>query len=108
MATQAGRIAHVVDRLAEALYARVAEGRIVRADLVHARPGAGGAVEVVRRSLLPLDLGLFEAPARHLPPLVTLPPATLLARLAAEQQRIRQEEITSDIVELAAGAEALR
>ncbi|MEK0083944.1 F0F1 ATP synthase subunit gamma [Benzoatithermus flavus] len=150
MATQAGRIAHVADRLAEALYARVAAGRIVRADLVHARPGTGGAVEVVRRPLLPLDLRAFAVPAGHLPPLITLPPATLLARLAteyvfatlcaaaaesfaaenaarlettaaakghvdetlarlaAEQQRLRQEEITSDIVELAAGAEALR
>jgi F-type H+-transporting ATPase subunit gamma len=150
MATQPGRILGLADQLAEALYERVAAGSLVRADMVYARQLAGGAIEVERRSLLPLELRGFAGPPGRQPPLTTLPAAVLLARLAAEyvfatlcaaatesfaaenaarlaamaaakhnveetleqlaaeQRRLRQEEITGDIVELAAGAEAVR
>jgi F-type H+-transporting ATPase subunit gamma len=104
-----------------------------------------GAAEVVRRSLLPLDVKVPVADGGP-PPLTNLPPAELMARLAqeyifalvceatveafvaenearaatmataktnidgklaaleAEERRTRQEEITAEVVELAASA----
>lgn len=137
-----------VNRLAEALYGYVATGRIATVDIVFSRSGSGGAIQIDRHSLLPIDFGRFARPIEKQPPLTTLAPGLLLERLAAEyvyaqlceaamhafeaenearmmamasaktnigtkltglsqrERQLRQEEITTEIVELATGAEA--
>jgi F-type H+-transporting ATPase subunit gamma len=149
MATQAGAIPALANRIADALYEQVAHGSVARVDVVFSQVQSGGGVAVSRHSLLPLDLARFPRPARNIPPRTTLPPAVLLERLAGEyvyaqlceaamhafaaenearmmamaaartnidtklktlsqrEHQLRQEEITTEIIELAAGAEAL-
>lgn len=149
MATHAGAVPLLADRLAAAIYERIETDRLARIDIVFPQIADGGHIEVVRRSLLPLDFARFSPPNRNQPPLVALPPTVLLARLAAEyvyaqlcqsamhafaaenearvlqmaaaktnietklaglsdqERQLRQSEITTEIVELAAGAEAL-
>jgi F-type H+-transporting ATPase subunit gamma len=149
MTTQAGAIPGLANRIADALYERVADGAVARVDVVHSQAHAGGGVAVERRSLLPIDLARFPHQARNHPPLTTLAPPVLLERLATEyvyaqlcdaamhaftaenearmmamaaaktnietkltrlsqrEHQLRQEEITTEIIELAAGAEAL-
>ncbi len=107
---------------------------------------SAAGVVAERRSLLPFDFRRFAVPKSAQPPLITLPPALLLARLAEEyvfaelceaaltafaaenearvaamlaakgnlqdmllqlqtlERQIRQDEITAEVVELAAGA----
>ena len=140
----------LADRIAGALYARLATGAIDRLDAVFSqwRPGRGAQVE--RRSLFPLDLTAFPRPADANAPLLNLPSDVLLRELAADhvhaqlchaalhafaaenearmeamasahteierqlsalrasERRVRQEEITAEIVELAAGETASR
>jgi F-type H+-transporting ATPase subunit gamma len=149
MATQAGAIPGLANRIADALYGRVADGIVARVDVAFAQSRAGGGIAINRHSLLPIDLARFSRPTQSLPPLTTLAPAILLERLASEyvyallceaamhafaaenearmmamaaaraniesklnglsqrEHELRQEEITTEIVELAAGAEAL-
>lgn len=143
-------IAHVdeadalADHIADALYDRLGSRRTARVTMVHSAPDASGAVALIERPLIPLDLARFPASRRAVPPLTTLPPALLLARLAEEYvfaelceavvlsfaaenqarmqamiaarqnvrdtldaltasyRRIRQDEITNEIIELAA------
>ena len=120
------------------------------ATIVHATPETGGEQPIVETALIPFDFARFPAATLANPPLLTLPPRDLLARLAEEYvfaelceaamlsyaaenqarmramiaahenvskrldelnasaRRIRQEEITSEVVELAAGVEASR
>ena len=143
-------IPRLADRIAEALYARLASGEIDRLVAIHSvwRPGHGIAVE--RRQLFPLDLSSFPRGDAPDPPLLNLPPAALLAELTADyvhaqlchaalhafaaenqarmeamaaargqidrqletlrgrQRQMRQEEITAEIIELAAGETAHR
>jgi F-type H+-transporting ATPase subunit gamma len=148
MATHAGAVTDVANRVVEALYGRITEDSLSRVELVFARAASAGGVEVVRRSLLPLDFARFSPSTLSQPPLITLPPPILLERLAAEyvfaqlceaamhsfaaesearmlamasaktnidsklaslaqrERQVRQQEITTEIVELAAGAEA--
>jgi F-type H+-transporting ATPase subunit gamma len=140
----------LADRIAEALFAGIANGETDRADILfnHWRPALGVSVE--RRRLFPLDLAPFNAAEGANAPLVYLKPQALLAELtfaymhaqlcntalhafAAEnearmeamarahgeiernlnsllstQRIVRQEEITAEIVELAAGVAATR
>jgi F-type H+-transporting ATPase subunit gamma len=149
MATSAGGIPGLANRIADALYQRVADGDVAEVDVAFSHPRAGSGVQIDRHSLLPVDLARFPRQVRNHPPLTTLAPATLLERLAAEyvyaqlceaamrafaaenearmmamaaaktnvetklrglsqrENQLRQEEITTEIVELAAGAEAL-
>jgi F-type H+-transporting ATPase subunit gamma len=149
MATQAGAIPGLANRIADALYGCVTDGTVVRVDMAFAQSRAGGGITPSRHSLLPIDLDRFSRPAQQLPPLTTLAPSLLLERLASEyvyaqlcegamhafaaenearmmamaatrtniesklngllqrEHRLRQDEITTEIVELAAGAEAL-
>lgn len=141
----------LADRIAEALYGRIAKGAIDALDAIFSRwePGHGSRIE--RRRLFPLGFGAFRqsASAGNVP-LVNLPPDVLLgeliadyvhaqlcnaalhafaaenearmeamasarrqverqlAGLQAEQRRVRQEEITAEIIELAAGDTAGR
>jgi F-type H+-transporting ATPase subunit gamma len=149
MVTHAGAVPSFANRVADALYERVADGTVTRVDVVfsHSRPGAG--IEINRHALVPIDLNRFAPPAQNQPPLTTLAPWMLLERLASEyvyaqlceaamhafaaenearmmamaaakmniesklgglsqrEHQLRQEEITTEIVELAAGAESL-
>jgi F-type H+-transporting ATPase subunit gamma len=138
------------DRIAEALYARIAAGAIGRIDAVfsHWQPGHG--VRVERKRLFPLDPADFPGSERADPPLLDLTPEALLLELAsdylhaelcktalhafaaenearmeamaaargqierqlselqARSRQVRQEEITAEIIELAAGETASR
>lgn len=147
-AANIGAIPSFANRLADALYDRVAEGNIAHVHVVFSRATVGAGIEIIRHSLLPIDLSRFARPIQKQPPLTTLAPSLLLERLAAEyiftqlceaamhafaaenearmmamasaktnmqsklagltqrEHQLRQEEITTEIVELAAGAEA--
>jgi F-type H+-transporting ATPase subunit gamma len=150
MMAQLGNAALLADRIAAELYRCLHAGSISRVDVVYARPLRAQGFEVMRRSLLPLDYGVFEAAKDAVPPLLNLAPRALLERLAGEylfaqlneaivqtyaaenaarlqtmtaardnivrrvelltrEERLaRQEEITAEIIELAAGADVSR
>jgi F-type H+-transporting ATPase subunit gamma len=141
-------IPKLADRIAEALYGRIATGEIDQLDAVFTqwRPGHGTHVE--RRHLFPLDIKAFSRLEKAGAPLVNLAPAGLLSELTAaylhaqlcnaalqafaaenearmeamasarnqierqlselqaRQRALRQEEITAEIIELAAGETA--
>jgi F-type H+-transporting ATPase subunit gamma len=149
MAAHAGAIPSFANRVADALYERVADGTVARVDMVFSHSRSGGSIEIARHSLLPIDLARFARPVQNQPPLTALAPWVLLQRFASEYvyaqlceaaieafaaenearmmamaaakaniesklaslsqraHQLRQEEITTEIVELAAGAEAL-
>jgi F-type H+-transporting ATPase subunit gamma len=150
MATSAGAIPGLANRIADALYVHVADGSVIDVDVAFSHTRSGSGIHIDRHSLLPVDLARFPRQVRNHPPLTTLAPAVLLERLAAEyvyaqvceaamhafaaenearmmamaaaktniesklgglsqrEHQLRQEEITTEIVELAAGAEAQR
>jgi len=90
IAWQAPMAAHVdgvkllAVRLADALYAAVPDGGLRAVDLVFPVWAPGEDLAVERRSLLPLDPARFAALPRADAPLITLPAADLVARLAEE------------------------
>ena len=140
----------LADRVAEALYTRIATGEIDRLEVVFSRWKPGHGTHVERRRLLPLDMTTFPRTTDGNAPIVNLAPEALLSDLAADylhaqlcnaalqafaaenearmeamaaarnqierqlsamqaaQQRVRQEEITAEIIELAAGETASR
>lgn len=148
MATHTDGVAATARRVAEALYRAAAEDRVSRVALVYGRTVAGGAPDIAREALLPLDLAHFPAAARAVPPLTNLPAAELIGHLvdeyvfallvhaavegfaaenaarlqvmmAARQniettldeltgivRRLRQEQITTELIELATGTAA--
>ena len=150
MASHVHAIPSLANDIADALFARIADGAPSTIHIILPRATSGGEVRIERRSLLPLEFAHFARPSESLAPLTTLRPQDLLERLTAEyvyarlceaamhayeaenqarmmtmtaarhnidarlaeltqrEQQLRQEEITSEIVELAAGAEALR
>ncbi len=85
----AAMVAHVdevgalADRVTEQLYARIGSGRATRVNLVHATPSPG-EIEVVDRALAPFDFARFPRVRNPAPPIVSLPPQVLLAKLAEE------------------------
>ena len=141
-------IPKLADRIAEALYARIATGEIDALDAIfsHWQPGEGAHIE--RRRLFPLDMTAFARPAGRNAPLLDLAPEMLLSDLTADymhaqlcnaalhafaaenearmeamasarhqierqlaslqatQRTVRQEDITAEIIELAAGETA--
>jgi F-type H+-transporting ATPase subunit gamma len=141
---------NLADRVAEALYHRIASGEIDTLDAVFGcwQPGRGFYVQ--RSRLFPLDMASFARAADTSPPLLDLTPAALLGELTADylhaqlchaalhafaaenqarmeamaaahtqidrqlgtlrarQRQVRQEEITAEIIELAAGETASR
>ena len=143
-------IPRLADGIVEALYARLASGRIDRLDAVFSRRDPGGGIRVERRHLFPFDTASVPSPADPDPPLIYLEPAVLLAALTADymhaqlceaalhafaaenqarmeamaaarsqierqlsslqakQRMVRQDEITAEIIELAAGETASR
>jgi len=146
MVAHTDEVAALADRITEALYERLEAGRATRVTVLHAVPQLSTAIQIVQKSLLPFDFAQFAVSARHIAPLVTLPPQRLLARLAEEyvfaqlceaimlsfaaenearmramiaarvnvhdkldqligdSRRLRQEEITAEIVELSSGS----
>ena len=148
MPSRSSVIPALANRVAEALYAGIATGRLDRLDVVFGDRGAAPR----RRILLPFDAEAFRKPAsgpvRASAPLTNLPHAALLEALVADfvhaqlceaalhafaaenearmeamsaagsqidrqldtlratQRIVRQEEITAEIIELAAGEQA--
>ena len=149
MATQTDAVTATVRRVADALYHAAAEDRLGTVELLYGRSTTGAPPDLVRETLLPLDLTRFRPAGGAVPPLTNLPPGQLVARLvdeymfallahaamesfaaenaarlavmmAARQniadtldeltgivRRLRQEQITTELIELATGAEAL-
>jgi F-type H+-transporting ATPase subunit gamma len=150
MPSRSAGIPKLADQISEALYARIANGEIVKLDVVFSQWDPGHFAQVQRLTLLPLDLTHFMIPVRASPPLHNLAPADLLAGLTADylhaqlchaalhafaaenqtrmeamaaardqiarqlidlrgkERMVRQEEITAEVIELAAGATASR
>ena len=146
-ATSAG-IPALAERIATALYERIAAQEIDSLDAVYARFRPAEAVHVEQRRLFPLfDPAAFPTKTRGNPPLLNLAPRILLREVTADyvhaelmqaalqsfaaenearmatmtaahrhieqqlqqlergRQLVRQNEITAEIVELAAGAD---
>jgi F-type H+-transporting ATPase subunit gamma len=143
-------IPKLADRIADALYVRIATGQIGRLDAVFSQRRPGQGIKIERRRLFPLDLSAISHLTHTNPPLVTLAPEALLIELTADyihaqlcntalhafaaenearmeamaaarnqivrqlatlqatQRHVRQEEITAEIIELAAGETASR
>ncbi|WP_131114713.1 F0F1 ATP synthase subunit gamma [Lichenihabitans psoromatis] len=143
-------IPRLADRVAEALYADIANGTIDQLDAVFSRwtPGHGATIE--HRRLFPIDVAIVAPAVVTACPIVNLGPAVLLreltaayihaelctaslhafaaenearlqamsaahsqidrqlAALQAAQRIVRQNEITEEIIELAAGETASR
>jgi len=85
MVPHASLIPGLAGRIADALYDWLSHSVGPRVDVVVPTWSAAEGVAVDRRSLLPFDFRHFSVPAPgQQPPLVTLPPTVLLARLAEE------------------------
>lgn len=139
----------LADAIQGQLFEGLGSGSIARVTALYAAPEGSGETEIVERTLAPFDFTRFPRARSRAPPLTTMAPAALLARLAdeyvfgeiyealilsfaAENQArlkamtsarshisdllerlngrartLRQEEITNEIVELAADADAL-
>jgi F-type H+-transporting ATPase subunit gamma len=150
MPSYSAGVPKLADRIAEALYARIATGAIDRLDAVFTQGHLGRGAHVERSRLFPLDMTRFPRPVDGNAPLRNLAPGVLLSELTAEylhaqlcnaalhsfaaenearmeameaarhqierqlaslratQRHVRQEEITSEIIELAAGETASR
>jgi F-type H+-transporting ATPase subunit gamma len=148
MVTHSDQVPGLADRIAQRLFERARKGLLGRLTLVYALPSSARAGDLAQSRLLPFDYSGFERAPRNQPPLITLPPQALLARLtdeylfaqlceallfshAAENEArvramvaardnvarkldeltararlLRQEQITGEVVELAAGVQA--
>lgn len=148
MPSHSAGVPKLADRIADALYDRIAAGAIDRLDAIYARGQQGGGTVVERKRLFPLDMARFHAPPDATAPLLNLTASALLdqltagylhaqlcnaglhsfasenaarmaameaahhqierqlASLRATQRHVRQEEITAEIIELAAGETA--
>ncbi len=83
--SHANGIPALAERIAQALYARIATGDIDRLDVVFSEWRPGHGLHVERRRLFPVDASLFPQPPRNGDkPLVNLPPATLVASLSED------------------------
>lgn len=144
MISHVDEAARLADHIADALYERLGSERTARVAMIHMAPESTASVTLVERPLIPLDLARFPASRRGVPPLTTLEPTLLLARLAQEYvfaelceaivlsfaaenqarmqamiaarqnvretldeltasyRRLRQDQITNEIIELAA------
>lgn len=142
MVAHADEVSALADRITEALYERLNAGKAARVTLLHAVPNPSETIEVIDSALWPFDFTRFKQTLRDYPPLITLTPKRLLAKLAeeyiytqlceaimlsfaaentarmramiaaranvhdtldkliGESRRLRQDEITSEIVEL--------
>jgi F-type H+-transporting ATPase subunit gamma len=148
MPSQSAGVPKLADRIAGALYTRIATGEIGRLDAIFSEWQPGHGLQVKRRRLFPFDKAQFPRPTEVNTPLLNLTPEALLSELTADylhaqlcnaafhafaaenearmeamaaarnqierqlsslratQRHVRQEEITAEIIELAAGAQA--
>jgi F-type H+-transporting ATPase subunit gamma len=84
MVPQASLIPLLAGRIADALDRWLSEGVGQQVDVVVPTWLAGGGMAAERRLLLPFDFRRFAVRVSGQPPLITLAPSTLLARLAEE------------------------
>lgn len=84
MVEHAAQVATLANRIVEALYERLEAGRAARVTVVHAVPNSAMALQIVEKRLVPFDFDRFPLPPKAVPPLLTLAPPALLARLAEE------------------------
>jgi F-type H+-transporting ATPase subunit gamma len=84
MVPHASLVPALAGRIVDALYDWLSDHESHRVDIIVPTWSAGGGVLPERRSLLPFDFGRFAVQRLGQPPLVTLPTAVLLARLAEE------------------------
>lgn len=152
MALDPSGIPQLADRIAEALFARVAQGRIGSLEAVWSAEDNAKAEStgIVRRRLFPLEREAFADRGATTPPLMTMAPGDLLealtedyvhaqlcmaalhafaaensarmeamaaagrqidrmlGRLEERRRQVRQQEITAEILELAAGERVAR
>jgi F-type H+-transporting ATPase subunit gamma len=150
MPSYSAGVPRLADRIAEALYTRIATGEIGRLDAVFSKWLPGYGTHVKRRRLFPFDVAQFPRPTDPNAPLLNLTPEALMSELTADylhaqlcnaalhafaaenearmeamaaarnqierqlsslratQRHVRQEEITAEIIELAAGETASR
>jgi F-type H+-transporting ATPase subunit gamma len=143
-------IPKLADRVAEALYSRIATGETDRLDAIFSEWQPGHGIHVNRHRLFPFNMAQFSRPPDTNAPLLNLAPEALLSELTADYlhaqlcnaalhafaaenearmeamaaahnqierqlsalrarlQNVRQEEITAEIIELAAGETASR
>ncbi|OJY04835.1 MAG: hypothetical protein BGP07_09000 [Rhizobiales bacterium 63-22] len=80
--------AALANRVMNALYSRIDgtadSGVAVCVTLLHAAPGATAGPQMMEKRLVPFDFGRFPPAGSGEPPLLTLAPGELLARLADE------------------------
>jgi F-type H+-transporting ATPase subunit gamma len=84
MVPQASLVPGLAGRIADALYDWLSDLQGCRVGLIVPAWSSGGWVAPERRWMLPFDFRRFAVPISGRPPLITLPPALLLARLAEE------------------------
>jgi F-type H+-transporting ATPase subunit gamma len=84
MATQIGAVPEVTGRIASALYARIASGDVLRAEVIYPRPQPLGMPSIERLSILPLDMATFRLTEGAQSPLTNLPWDVLLEQLTEE------------------------
>ena len=84
MAAHVGSVPAVATRIAEALYRLLPDAGVSRVTMAFPVWTPGSELVVERRSLLPLDTRHFAALPPADAPLISLPPALLLERLAEE------------------------
>ena len=84
MVPHASLVAALASRIADALYEWVSRQQASQVDLIVPAWSATTGLSADRRSLLPFDSRRFTVTATAQPPLITLPPERLLARLAEE------------------------
>jgi F-type H+-transporting ATPase subunit gamma len=84
MVPHASLVPVLAGRIADALYAWLSDRAGHDVDVVLPTWSGTGGVAAERRSLLPFDFRRFSVSAMRQPPLITLSPPVLLARLAEE------------------------
>ncbi|HEY0180447.1 MAG TPA: FoF1 ATP synthase subunit gamma [Dokdonella sp.] len=84
MAAHVDEVPALADRVADALYARIAAGTAAGVVLVHAQPTTAMGFELVHAPLLPFDYDRFAGTHAGAAPYVTLAPEHLVEQLAQE------------------------
>ncbi|MCT4370991.1 F0F1 ATP synthase subunit gamma [Yangia mangrovi] len=84
MIAHPARAPYLAGRIAEAVFARVSDGRATTVSILHAAAGGTEGYDIVQKRLVPFDYARFPLPGSTLPPRITLPPEDLLARLVEE------------------------
>jgi F-type H+-transporting ATPase subunit gamma len=84
MASRASGVGATARHVADALYAGFVAGRLAKAEIVYARLSATTESTVVRRPILPIELGALRRPHAGPAPLTNLPPRRLIEQLIGE------------------------